>query len=141
MEQEDEATSVTILNMINETIDEAIHEAIGTAEVQDSLRRATGYDRKRYSAVVKSLHKGVWSNLRTQFTSSNFDEAAARYAAAIREALNQLREYVNSFPDYQTLRSIEADVIRQARQKMELREQLHTQRSRAGLNEAIAKAD
>lgn len=139
MKQEDEATSVTILNMINETIDEAIDEAIGTAEVQDSLRRATGYDRGSYNAVVKSLHKGVRSNLKTQFTSSNSDEAA-RYAAAIREALNQLREYVNSFPDYQTLWSREEDVLRQGRQKTELRKQLDKQRSQAEFDEVLAKA-
>jgi hypothetical protein len=137
--EEDKATSDKILDMINETIDEAINEAIGTAEVQESLRRATGYDRKSYNAAVKLLHKDVRSNLRTQFTSSNFDEAA-RYAAAIREALNQLREYVNKIPDYQTLWSTQEATIGQARQKMALRKQLDNQRIMAEADETLAAA-
>ena len=138
MAREDEEIDAKIIRMIGEAIGEAISKAIGTADVQDSLHLAASDDSESYNAVAESLRNGARSILKTQFTNSNSHEAA-RYDAAIREALDQLRKYVNTFPDYQTLWSIEEEVIRQARQEMELREELGTQRALARAREAAAE--
>src|SRR5215472_240979 len=133
MQQEDRATSAVIMALIYDTVD----EAIGTAKIQRSLRLAIEGDDDSYDAVVDSLRQGVQGILNTQFSSSNSDPAA-RFAAAITEEHEQLQRHLASFPEYQAICSLEAELVEQSKQKMNMYEQLKAKRMEARAREAAS---
>jgi hypothetical protein len=120
---------------IDEEINSAIDEAIGTVEIQGSLRLVVDDNKVSHDAVVSSLRQGIESILSTRFASDNSDEAA-RYAAEFTEARRLLDHHLATFPEYQAICSAEAEVADKVKQKMQELKQCEAERLAASTREA-----